>query len=355
MLSNLPLLRDGLRKRVSSYDQTGGNRDFIMVESGGNAVLGNMNGMGCINHIWMTYQSTEVHILRKLVLKMFWDHEEHPSVEVPLGDFFGMGHGKTKNYSSVFFDMSPQDGKAFNCWIPMPYADGARIELLNEGDEPCKIYYYIDYEQYSSIDKKLLRFHAFWNRENLTDGIDDKNDTNGFFAHGGKNTSDEGNYLILDAKGKGHFIGCNVNIHNRRFTDEWNWYGEGDDMFVIDGEPWPPRLHGTGTEDYFNTAWCPDQEVCTPYHGIILGGGPNWSGKITLYRYHALDPVMFNTSLRFSIEHGHNNHRSDDWSSTAYWYQTEPHEKFRALPDVKDRLPLDDIKLISKEDKIKYL
>lgn len=164
-----------------------------------------------------------------------------------------------------------------------------------------------------------------------------------FFEFGCKNTTGDGNYVILEAHGKGHYVGCNLNIHNLRETREWNWYGEGDDMIFIDGEPWPPSLHGTGTEDYFNTAWCPQQEVCTPYHGIILGGGPNWSGKISVYRYHIQDPVMFDESIKVTIEHGHNNHRSDDLSSTAYWYQSEPHLPFAPLPKVKDRMPLPDI------------
>jgi len=114
-------------------------------------------------------------------------------------------------------------------------------------------------------------------------------------------------------------------------------------MIFIDGEAWPPSLHGTGTEDYFNTAWCPAQEVCGPYHGIILGGGPNWSGKISLYRYHILDPIMFRERIRVTIEHGHNNHRSDDVSSTAYWYQSGENRCYRPIPRVERRLPLPDI------------
>jgi hypothetical protein len=123
-------------------------------------------------------------------------------------------------------------------------------------------------------------------------------------------------------------------------TRHWNWYGEGDDMVFIDGEGWPPSLHGTGTEDYFNTAWCPTQESCSPQHGVILAGGENWSGKITLYRYHVEDPVMFRKSIRVTIEHGHNNHRSDDYSSTAYWYQREPHRRLADLPPAQARMPL---------------
>jgi hypothetical protein len=133
-----------------------------------------------------------------------------------------------------------------------------------------------------------------------------------------------------------------VAIHNLNHSALWDWPGEGDDMFFIDGEPWPPRLHGTGTEDYVNMAWCPTQVYCAPYHGLILGGGDNWKGKITYYRYHIQDPVHFTRSIRATIEHGHANHRSDDVSSTAYWYQNEPHKPFASLLPVAKRLPIDD-------------
>ena len=113
-------------------------------------------------------------------------------------------------------------------------------------------------------------------------------------------------------------------------------------MIFVDGEPWPPGIHGTGTEDYVNMAWCPTQEYSAPYHGLILGGRDNWKGKISYYRYHILDPIMFTKSIRVTIEHGHNNNRSDDWSSTAYWYQTEPHKPFAKLPQLKDRLPINE-------------
>jgi hypothetical protein len=255
-----------------------------------------------------------------------------------------MGHGLTRNFTSAALMMSPEDGKAFNSFFRMPYAIDARIEIESEADLPIKFYFYINYEEYEQLPANELRFHAQWKRETPTDGISEEGVDNAYFEFGGKNTTGEGNYVILDAVGKGHYVGCNFNVHNLRETREWNWYGEGDDMIFIDGESWPPTMHGTGMEDYFNTAWCPQQEVCTPYHGIIMGGGPNWSGKISTYRYHILDPIMFDKSIKVTIEHGHNNHRSDDVSSTAYWYQQEPHRSFGTLPKVEQRMPLPDIK-----------
>lgn len=346
VVPNLSLARTGKRKRVSSYDRSGGNKDYYRLNPSDRTDICRIDGAGIITHIWMTMATDgaghEPFLPRKVVLRMYWDGEEHPSVEAPIGDFFGMGHGLTKNFESACLMMSPEDGKAFNCFFPMPFADGARIEVESEAEQPVKFYFYIDYEQHERIADDQLRFHAQWNRECPTDGIADAVVDNAFYEFGGKNTSGAGNYVILDAEGRGHYVGCNFNVHNLRMTREWNWYGEGDDMIFIDGEPWPPSLHGTGMEDYFNTAWCPRQEVCTPYHGIILGGEPNWAGKISVYRYHVLDPVMFDRSIRVTIEHGHNNHRSDDVSSTAYWYQSEPHRPFPALPAVRGRLPLPD-------------
>ncbi len=347
-LKSISLMKNGKSRRVSSYDRTGGNKDYYTLCPDESLELCDIKGAGYIRHIWMTMApdgiAAEDHLPRKVIIRMFWDGEKSPSVEAPIGDFFGMGHGITKNFTSACLMMSPEDGKAFNCFFPMPFATNARIEVESDSDNPLKLYFYIDYEEVEQLPDNELRFHASWNRECPTDGVSDKEMDNAQFEFGGKNVSGAGNYTILEARGKGHYVGCNFNVHNLRATNEWNWYGEGDDMIFIDDEQWPPSLHGTGTEDYFNTAWCPQQEVCTPYHGIILGGGPNWSGRISTYRYHILDAIMFDKSIRVTIEHGHNNHRSDDIASTAYWYQTEPHMEFRAMPGLKDRLPLPDTK-----------
>jgi hypothetical protein len=351
-LRDLYRKRDSKRKRASSYDTTGGNRDYLKIYPGDKIDICNLQGSGCITHIWMTMapltDTYEEYLHRKVVLRMYWDGEENPSVQAPIGDFFGMGHGITKNYSSAPLQMSPEDGRALNCFFPMPFGSNARVEIESNTNDPIKFYFYVDYEVYNEEIDSPLRFHAIWNRE-LTEGIDDKI-SNALYCFGGKNTTGDGNYVLLDAVGKGHYVGCNLNIHNLRETREWDWYGEGDDMIFIDGEPWPPSLHGTGMEDYFNTAWCPQQEQHTPYHGIILGGGPNWSGKISAYRYHIEDPIMFDTSIKVTIEHGHNNNRSDDYSSTAYWYQTEPHQAINPILPVKDRLPLPDTKPFNGED-----
>ena len=349
-LETLAWKRPGRRLRISSYDRKGGNDDRIYVKPGDTATIGEITGAGCINHIWCAFMNEnflpEKNSLRKVVLRMYWDGEESPSVEAPIGDFFGMGHAQHRNFVSAPLQMSPQDGKAMNCWFPMPFASRARLTVTNECDTLLIFYYYIDYEAWTELPGDLLRFHAQWRRECPTQGVPDEGVPNREWSFEGVNTTGEGNYIILEAKGAGHYVGCNINIHNLRKSAKWDWPGEGDDMIFIDGERWPPSLHGTGTEDYVCMGWCPQQEYSAPYHGLILGGRDNWKGKITYYRYHIQDPIMFQKSIRVTIEHGHANHRSDDWSSTAYWYQTEPHQQFVKLAAVKDRLPIEEEALL---------
>lgn len=347
-LRDLPRLRSHRRRRASSWDRSGGNDDRVTVAPGETVTLADIRGAGSINHIWMTVAprdpgTPETHdrdFLRKLVLRVFWDDNEHPSVLVPLGDFFGMGHARTANFVSAPLQMSPQDGKAFNCWFHMPFSSRARFELTSECEEEVLwFYYYIDYDEFDELGEGLARFHAQWRRECPADGLDQGQMSNAEYLFGGTNLDGDGNYVILEAEGRGHYVGCVLNVTNLRRTPDWNWYGEGDDMIFIDGEAFPPSLHGTGTEDYFNTAWCPSQPYHAPYHGLTLPGGENWSGQISMYRFHIEDPVPFTTSIKVTIEHGHANRRQDDLSSVAYWYQKLPHRPF-TLPPVSARLPI---------------
>jgi hypothetical protein len=343
-LRDLPRLRSTRRRRAASWDRSGGNDDRLTLEPGQTVTLADIEGAGNICHIWVTVATegglmAETDYLRKLVLRAFWDGEKHPSIAVPLGDFFGVGHGRTTNFVSAPLQMSPQDGKGFNCFFHMPFSTGARLEITSElGHERVLFYYYIDYEQFDELEDDIGRFHAQWRRNDPCEGVEQGSETNADFLLTGTNLDGADNYTVLEATGHGHYVGCVLNIYNLRDTDEWNWYGEGDDMIFIDGQRWPPALHGTGTEDYFNTAWCPSQTYHSPYHGITLPGGENWSGQISLYRFHIEDPVAFQRSIRVSIEHGHANKRSDDYSSVAYWYQAEPHEPF-ALAPVEERIP----------------
>jgi hypothetical protein len=286
---------------------------------------------------------------------MYWDEEPEPSVEVPIGDFFGMGHGETKNFISAPLQMSPRGGRGFNCWWPMPFKNHAKIEVESQLSKKFNLYYYVDYEEYDEFPNDPSTptgyFHAqFLKSEKQKDQMKDRDTGKRFSRMGwqvlaGKNTRANGgydlNHRILHAKGKGQYVGCHLNIDNRARFMIQNWPGEGDDMIFIDDDiGGEPTIFGTGTEDYINTAYGPRLVYNSPFHGIIKEGGPFWIGKITYYRYHIPDPISFEKEILVTIERGHDNHRlSDAWDSTAYWYQIEPHEPFPELPSKNERKP----------------
>ena len=346
-LSGLPFIRDARRGRASSFDESGGNVDRWLLDPGETRTLAEIAGPGAVKHVWMTLASREEAYPRRSVLRMFWDGAETPCVEVPTGDFFGVGHGLIKEYWSQPLTMSPRDGRGFNCYFPMPFNQEGRIEMTNEGERRLVVYFYIDYETYEEPLENAGLFHAQWRRENPTEGWGDDSrrmEEDGDYLREvwtTPNTTGEGNYVILEASGRGQYVGCNLNIDCfQRLKNDW--YGEGDDMIFVDGEPWPPRLHGTGTEDYFGTAFCPAQEYHAPYHGItVYSGTPEWpwGGKNSMYRFHVEDPIAFRKSIRVSIEAGHDNALANDYSSTAYWYQLERANGLPPLPPVEERLP----------------
>jgi hypothetical protein len=354
-LRGLVYPRQHKRKRVSSWDREGKNADFLRIPPGQTSTLASIDGAGCISHIWVTINSPEQHYLRRLILRAYWDGESNPSIEAPIGDFFGVGHGRAQHYQSLPLNMVTGGGvqaanrAAMNCFFPMPYGRGARFTLTNEGEQQVNsFYYYIDYEEYASEPTDLLRFHAAWRRQNPTTGTMDlaKQGVNFLETNKVANLDGKGNYVILEASGRGHYVGCNLSIDNVNPIRDFDWFGEGDDMIYIDGEE-TPSLVGTGTEDYFCAAWgYPSGHYSGLYHGISLANptenGPTYSGKWTMYRFHIEDPITFTRSIKVTIEHGHGNVQSNDYSSTAYWYQSEPHAAFAALPQVKDRLPITD-------------
>lgn len=313
MLSSLARTQDYVSKRVSSYDRTGGNKDSLTIKAGETAVLADLKGPGAIHHIWVTI-AAEAFYGRKIVLRMYWDGEAAPSVEAPIGDFFGVGHGLDRNVDSIPIACT-SEGRARNCYWRMPFRRSARVTVTNEGTrEVPAFYYYVDYRELKSLPADAATFHAQYRQETPCEP--------------GKN------YVILDAEGRGHYVGCNLSVLQRAM----GWWGEGDDMITIDGEPFP-SLHGTGSEDYFSDAWGM-RESARPFYGCPLQEEDFQAGaKATVYRFHVPDPIPFKKSIRATIEHGHANDRSDFYSSTAYWYQAEPHKPFPAFPAVGARLP----------------
>jgi len=335
----LARLQKGVKtRRVSSYDKSGGNNDRLEgIAPGQRRTLFEVKGAGVIDHIWITIAPPPPALSRHdLILRMYWDGEANPSVEAPVGDFFGQGWDESYPFAVLPLAAGPREGRAMVSYFPMPFASGARIEIENDSAQKVDaFYYYVDYQEMASLPADLGRFHAFYNHA-LTEASPEGENEWSVLGPQGKNTTGDRNYLIADIEGKGHYVGVNYYVD----CPSPMWYGEGDDMFFIDGERWPSSLHGTGTEDYFNTSWSPNVLFQHPYFGYArVNGGTGWLGRTHVYRFHLADPVYFDRSLRFSIEHGHDNNLTLDLSSVAYWYQSEPHKPFPAFPSREARKP----------------
>jgi len=348
-LSSLAQIVDAKSKRISSYDRAGGNGDNIQIPKGQTATIAEIEGAGIVKHIWITISCGDPLHRRNLVLRAYWDGQEHPSIEAPIGDFFGQGWGMEYNFISLPLAAAPANGKALVCYFPMPFGKGAKFTVENQGTADVDaFYYYLDYEEHASIPDDMGRFHAWYHQETTTPESDMGDVENEWTIFGpfANNPSDQFNYLFCEPEGKGHFVGVNYYINCPTPV----WYGEGDDMFLVDGEPWPGSAHGTGTEDYFNQSWCPDEHYCHPYFGTARAPGRlndsprfGWLGRTHVYRFHLEDPIRFTKSLRASIEHGHANCLTVDLASVAYWYQTTPSKPFPPLPSVAERAPRPEI------------
>ena len=343
-LDTLAQFRSYKSRRVSSRDPTGGNDDGQWknpIKPGETRLLADIRGAGVIKHMWFTINSPERYHLKALVLRMYWDGEATPSVEAPIGDFFGLGLGEYFLYESAPLSVGSQ--QALNCYFQMPYSKGARVTVTNEGRENVGAFYYnFDYEEHDSIPADLGRFHAQYRQAAPTRGW-----TSDWKANGEQKINDrqnpkgEGNYVILEATGRGHYVGVTHSI----LQNQGDWWGEGDDMMFIDGEA-TPSIIGTGAEDYYLGAWCYGgcggtgrPTFSFQRYGNPMNGGDNRNAKWMVYRYHLESPVAFTKSIRVTIESGHANHRSDNYYTVAYWYQSEPHSSFPALPKYEDRIP----------------
>jgi hypothetical protein len=337
MLHKLTRIRKGKTGRFSSWDTTGRNQDYWLVPAGESRVLADIEGPGVITHIWMTQREH----YRECLLKITWDDAPAPSVLVPLGDFFGLGHSIVNSYQSLLFTASTNHnngfnkGCALNCYAPMPFRKRALVELINESDEVHGQYFYVDYETRDEIDEGEGYFHAEFRRTNPFGGwgheipvnVPETNIVNK------EQLAWENNYVILETRGCGHYIGCNLSVTNFHGI----WWGEGDDMIWVDGYKWPPDVHGTGSEDYLNQAWGMQDNAFLRNGSSIYE--QNTNGYQTSYVFHLENPVRFQKEIKVTIEHGHGNHLANEMSSVAYWYAAEPAAAVQ-LPPVAQRRPV---------------
>ncbi len=296
---------------------------YIVIQPNQTATLAEISGQGAIQHIWMTPTGT----WRYSIIRMYWDNEKEPSVEVPAGDFFAMGWGKYSPISSLAVCVNP--GSAFNTYWPMPFRTKARITMENLDSQSMRLYYQIDYTQ-TQVPKDAAYFHAQFRRVNPLPY--------------------KQVYTIVDnIRGKGHYVGT----YMAWGVKSNGWWGEGEIKFYMDGDKEFPTIAGTGTEDYFcgsynfeNKEKKQYEEFTTPYSGLIQVIKPDGlyqtQQRFGLYRWHILDPIRFDENLRVTIQAlGWRHDRTylpltDDIASVAFWYQTEPHASFPKLPGKND-------------------
>jgi hypothetical protein len=293
--------------KVSPSVRIGGGETFTIADIG---------GPGAVQQIWMTPTGNR----RLSILRIYWDDQEHPSVEAPLGDFFASAYGGYHPVSSLAVCVNP--GSAFNCYWEMPFRIRCRMTIENLDDESMTLFYQINYTL-TNIPEQCAYFHASFRRVNPLPYKEV--------------------YTILEGvRGQGHYVGTYLawGVHSN------GWWGEGELKFYLDGDQWP-SICGTGLEDYFcgsynfdvNGKYCP---FTTPYSGlaqVILPDGTYRSQqRFGMYRWHITDPIRFEEDLRVTVQAlGWRQGRTylplrDDIASVAYWYQSLPSRPLPPLP-----------------------
>lgn len=281
------------------------------IQPGETVQLCDIRGPGTIRHIWMTTEGDPV-TQRACVIRAWWDGQDHPSLECPIGDLFGIAHGKITSYQSAVHSCGPTGGR--NLWLPMPFFKRAKFTFSNEGAKPIPLFYQVDYTLHDKHPRDVGRLHVLFHRENPT-------------------TEKQDFVLLPQRKQKGRFIGSLIGIRNLHPSQ---WWGEGEIKVYMDGDKEWPTIVGTGSEDYVGLAWG-IQLAPFLYNGCSL----NEKDFVTMYRWHLPDPISWRKECRITIQQiawkDGLAETSDDWSCATFWYEPIPSEPLPAFPSLAAR------------------
>jgi hypothetical protein len=285
------------------------------IKPGETVTLGDVQGPGCIRHIWMT-MPPEPALLRSFVIRGWWEGQEHPSIECPVGDFFGFAHGKPMAYQSAVHSVGVNAG--MNFWLPMPFDKRAKFTLTNESKKIVEVYYQIDYTLEGPHPEWTGMLHVLFRRENLT-------------------TPKQDFELLPLRKNKGRYIGSVIGV---RAVDN-DWWGEGEMKVYMDGDREFPTICGTGSEDYIGLSWG-TQQATFMYNGCSLDQRDATKKVfVSMYRWHLPDPIVWLNEARITIQqiaYGKGlEETKDDWSCATFWYETIPSAPLPKMPDVDAR------------------
>lgn len=298
------------------------------IEAGATVQLADIAGPGTIRHIWMTTLANP-RIMRGAVIRAWWDDQSHPSIECPLGDFFGFAHGETEAFESAAHSVGPRYG--LNIWLPMPFLRRARIEIANELGTPFPLFYQIDHTLGDAHEDDVGRLHTLFRRANPTIPAEDFE-------------------LLPKREGRGRYLGTVIGV--RPLGPDW--WGEGEVKMLIDGDGDFATIVGTGTEDYVGLSFG-IQKTPFRYHGASARENASdiATGRVSMYRWHMPDPVFWKRDIRVTIQQiglGGPTPRSldeykagfidraDDWSAATFWYEAMPSASLPSMPDIAARI-----------------